>query len=216
VGASCAIELSDGGRCDVPAIGRCLKCDRAMCTSHRGVDSWTGAVLIDRCGECHTIDKAEAARIAAEQSRRHSENYSQSHNGVSVDPANPELTFDQMVEYMSGHPQPDCRLEPQAAAVFARVLLAAGIPQRKVDNRWLRRKIGGLGWVLYSKSERDNDSQSRDYGSSLILFPGGSVGEEHYGFESRTLRSGDSYDFQIMPTVIMEFRRKVERNRPYG
>ena len=45
--ASLGCEIGD---CGVPPIGRCARCDRAFCTSHRAVTRQ--AILVDQCTEC--------------------------------------------------------------------------------------------------------------------------------------------------------------------
>lgn len=46
-------EIND---CGVLAIGRCVACGRAMCTSHRGRGSY-GQPVVDQCSECQSAER---------------------------------------------------------------------------------------------------------------------------------------------------------------
>lgn len=81
VPAACEKPLPDGRPCGVQAIGRCLTCSQAMCTSHRFITA-DGTIFVDRCRACDVNEKAaerrreidrlaqESAQVTAQEERR--------------------------------------------------------------------------------------------------------------------------------------------------
>lgn len=73
MGATCEIELKSGNICGVPAIGRCIFCERAFCTSHQAY-TWQRIGYVDVCAPCFP-KTSEGMRKQAEQERFEAEEY---------------------------------------------------------------------------------------------------------------------------------------------
>ena len=73
MGATCEIELKSGKICEIPAIGRCIFCERAFCTSHQAY-TWQSVGYVDVCAPCFP-KTSEGIGKQAEQERFEAEEY---------------------------------------------------------------------------------------------------------------------------------------------
>lgn len=67
--ATCQIALTSGNECGVTAIGRCDKCERGLCSSHRGVSQLHG-LLLNRCQACADAEARSKQDAVYEGQRR--------------------------------------------------------------------------------------------------------------------------------------------------
>ena len=170
--ALCEKVRPSGDTCGVQAVGRCRKCEEAVCESHRALGDYQRPV-VDLCRECLDAD-AEARRLAWLEAQKCSRAY-------SPDPSDPVMNTVQFVEWLGGPNFPDLRLESMPSVAVASALLAAGVCQRgsRVKGLFGRSRVMDSGGWLITRWRTGGDDR-HEWGEMRVLMTDGRIAHFSY------------------------------------